>query len=85
MSRAHRLRDIGDALIELEDLLAAPAQEDLGRKKTAITRRTAIRSALRTVSRESFSTARSVQVTWCPSVSKHAAGEASPKGCRLSS
>lgn len=37
-----RLRDIGDAQIELEDLLAAPAQEDLARKETAITRRTAI-------------------------------------------
>jgi eukaryotic-like serine/threonine-protein kinase len=37
-----RLRDIGDARIELEDLLAAPAQEDPGRKQTAITRRTAI-------------------------------------------
>jgi eukaryotic-like serine/threonine-protein kinase len=37
-----RLRDIGDARIELEDLLAAPAQEDPTRKQTAITRRTAI-------------------------------------------
>ncbi len=37
-----RLRDIGDARIELEDLLAAPAQADPVRKQSAITRRTAI-------------------------------------------
>jgi serine/threonine-protein kinase len=37
-----RLRDIGDARIEIEDWLAAPAQEDPARKQTAVTRRTAI-------------------------------------------
>jgi serine/threonine protein kinase len=37
-----RLRDIGDARLELEDLLAAPEQEDLAGRQTAITRRTAI-------------------------------------------
>src|SRR5262249_15127599 len=37
-----RLRNIGDARIELDDLLAAPPQEDAVRKTPAITRRTAI-------------------------------------------
>lgn len=37
-----RLRDIGDARIELEDWLAAPAQEDEAHRQSAITRRTAI-------------------------------------------
>ena len=37
-----RLRNIGDARIELEDALAAPAQERPGRNQGAITRRTAI-------------------------------------------
>jgi serine/threonine-protein kinase len=37
-----RLRDIGDARIELDDLLAAPPQEDAVRNTSAITRRTAI-------------------------------------------
>jgi serine/threonine-protein kinase len=40
--RNSRLRDIGDARIELEDLLAAPAQEESARNSAAITRRTAI-------------------------------------------
>jgi eukaryotic-like serine/threonine-protein kinase len=37
-----RLRDIGDARIELEDLLVSPGQEDAASKPAAITRRTAI-------------------------------------------
>jgi serine/threonine protein kinase len=38
----NRLRDIGDARIELEDLLATPAKEVFARKPSAVTRRTAI-------------------------------------------
>jgi serine/threonine-protein kinase len=37
-----RLRDMGDARLELEDLLAAPAQEAFAPKPIAVTRRTAI-------------------------------------------
>ena len=37
-----RLRDIGDLRLELEDLIAAPAQEEPARKQTGVTRRTAI-------------------------------------------
>jgi serine/threonine-protein kinase len=37
-----RLRDIGDARIELEDLLAAPAKDDAAAKPAMMTRRTAI-------------------------------------------
>ena len=38
----NRLRDIGDARIELEDLLSAPAQSDSSRAPAMMTRRTAI-------------------------------------------
>jgi serine/threonine-protein kinase len=38
----HRLRDIGDARLELEDLLAGPAEEVATPKPTGVTRRTAI-------------------------------------------
>lgn len=37
-----RLRDIGDAHIELEDLVSAPAQDDAADKPAMMTRRTAI-------------------------------------------
>jgi serine/threonine-protein kinase len=37
-----RLRDIGDARIELEDVLSAPAHDEVTRSKTVMTRRTAI-------------------------------------------
>jgi serine/threonine-protein kinase len=37
-----RLRDIGDARIELDDLLSAPAHDEAGRAETMMTRRTAI-------------------------------------------